>query len=306
MGEQSVPRPGTGAGVQRSTADLHRHVGGLLPALRADRAPVDGPHEEPEPSQDEADERGTALPVADWIPALWTGDTAVDVPAGASADGLDADERGAALPVADWIPALWTGGSSVERSTDAIDEVDEVEAEPDTAEAGEADDATSPAGPSPGEDPEADAARHRRLAAWSAVARARHDVAVAEAVLARDTGSDRRRWEADALVAEEIHDALVEARGEARHHRRRRPDLVGLELAERLALDRLGCDRYEDLVSARAEREASTSTTPAIARDDIDLVALDDAAAVELARAELHEAIAAWHTLDDEGASRTG
>ena len=156
--------------------------------------------------------------------------------------------------------------------------------------------------PAPGEDPVADAARRRRLAAWSAVARARHDLADAEAVLARDTGADRSRWEADAVVAEEIHTALVAAREEARHRRRRRPDLVGLELAERLALDRLECDDYEDLLVAWAERELAGRGPVATGRDDRDVIALDDLAAVELARAELDEAIAAWHALDEEPA----
>ena len=123
-----------------------------------------------------------------------------------------------------------------------------------------------------------------------------------EANANRDTGADRSRWEADAVVAEEIHTALVAAREEARHRRRRRPDLVGLELAERLALDRLECDDYEDLLVAWAERELAGRGPVATGRDDRDVIALDDLAAVELARAELDEAIAAWHALDEEPA----
>jgi hypothetical protein len=134
------------------------------------------------------------------------------------------------------------------------------------------------------------AARRARLGALQAVRRARDDVAEAEATLARDTGAADDGWWRDAEALERIHNELVAARRTEHRpfHHGAGADVVGLELAERLVLERLGLTAYEDLDAARSARRRAVDQHLVIG--DADVVVLDDQASVELATVELEQA----------------
>lgn len=133
-------------------------------------------------------------------------------------------------------------------------------------------------------------ARRELLGALQAVRRARDDVADAEATLALDTGAAGDGWWRDADALEQIHAELVAARRAERRmfHHGAGADVVGLELAERLVLERLGLSAYEDLDGARAARQRAIDQHLVIG--DADVVVLDDEASIELATVELEQA----------------
>ncbi len=129
--------------------------------------------------------------------------------------------------------------------------------------------------------------RHHELEALGAVARAREDLAEARRALALDTGADLDAWLEEAATLERIHTELVATRklAEKKSHVPERRFVVGLEMGERLSLERLGLQRYEQLADRRAEIEAlRAELADERTRDE---VLADDLGSVEMAEAEL-------------------
>ncbi|MEZ5141795.1 MAG: hypothetical protein R2726_04660 [Acidimicrobiales bacterium] len=120
--------------------------------------------------------------------------------------------------------------------------------------------------------------------------RAREDLAEARRALALDTGADLDAWLEEAATLERIHTELVATRklAEKKSHVPERRFVVGLEMGERLSLERLGLQRYEQLADRRAEIEAlRAELADERTRDEI---LADDLGSVELAQVELDAA----------------